>query len=48
MSENLIRRLWRKLVAAWRASNTARPPAPRSESELRRLRRDREKPFPMF
>jgi len=49
MSASLIRRLWRKLVEAWRASTRERPAEQRLESDLRRqLRRERERPFPMF
>jgi hypothetical protein len=49
MSAGLIRRLWRKLVEAWRTPRRERPAEQRLESDHRRqLRRERERPFPMF
>jgi hypothetical protein len=47
--QDLIRRIWRRLVAAWRETERDRPPDQRLESGLRRqLRRERERLFPMF
>lgn len=49
MNARLIRRLWRKLVEAWRASKKDRPTEQRLESDRRReLRRERERTFPMY
>jgi len=46
MSAGLLRRLWRKLVEAWRASKRERPVGQPLESDLRRqLRREHERPF---